>query len=70
MTSSEQSVCAFTGTPDAIERFKSALTYAEAVVRTAAEANRAPETARKMTEHAEWLAWGFGRTMAEELSRS
>ncbi len=69
MSDEPKAIVALTAVPDAIERFNRALTYAEAVLRGVAEANDAPDTRAKITEHAEWLAWGQGRIAVERKAQ-
>lgn len=57
-----------TMTPEAAERFKAALSYADAVCEGMADANAAPTTAEKIREHADWLRWGIGRIAVAKVN--
>lgn len=46
---------------EAAERFQRALSYAEAVLATMADANAAPSTKTAIEDHCGWLQWGIGR---------
>lgn len=54
-------IIAVTMSANAADRFLRALSYAEAVVHTKAEANDAPATKAQMEAHSEWLLWGYNR---------
>jgi hypothetical protein len=55
-----------TMTRSAAERFKAALSYADAICAGYAESNRAAGTAAKIREHADWLRWGRSRVFHAE----